>query len=91
MAVLLRVPQRGQQTVVLGDVVGGAAEKAVELVDERALLVFDAHAVTGRARDCRARRRRCRRRSAIYAWGDGRRRFASRRRSRGSAGSCRTG
>ena len=48
VAVLLRVLERGEQSVVLGDVVGRRAKEAVELVDQRAVFVFDAHAVTGR-------------------------------------------
>ena len=39
--------QRGDQPVVLGDVVGGDAERAAQLGEDLALIVDDVHAVTG--------------------------------------------
>src|SRR6188474_2728709 len=49
MSMLLRILKRGHETVVLGDVVGCRPEISVEFLDERALLVFDADPVAGRA------------------------------------------
>src|SRR5439155_532166 len=50
LAVRERPPQRGEQAVVFSDVVGRDAERAVDLVEERAAGRLDAHAVAGRAR-----------------------------------------
>ena len=41
--------KRRQQSVVLGDVIGGDSQAAVQLVDEPAFGIFDADAVAGRA------------------------------------------
>ena len=49
VAVLRRPAQRGEQAVVLGDVVGGDAEAAVQFVEDGAVGILDEDTVAGGA------------------------------------------